>query len=107
MGTMSTPALACADSLASYPPGHALTKSQGPAWQDVQMSVFSLTAEEEAFDMPAVSGLFIVWIAAGEAHTEERELGGAWVASHIRPGSLFPTMAGAPHSVSCGRAASR
>jgi AraC family transcriptional regulator len=62
------------------------------------MSVFSLTSDEEAFDMPAVSEPFIVWIVAGEAQTEERELGGAWITTHIRPGSLFLTMAGAPYA---------
>jgi AraC family transcriptional regulator len=93
-----TPSLTSAEGLASYPPGDRLTKSEGPAWRDVQMSVFSLASSAEAFDMPAVSEPFIVWVAAGEAHTEERELGGATVTSHIRPGSLFLTMAGAPYS---------
>jgi AraC family transcriptional regulator len=98
MNVNSTPSLTSAQTLASYPPGQALTKSQGPAWQGVQMSVFSLSADEETFDMPAVSEPFIVWIVAGEAQTEERELGGAWVTTHIRPGSLFLTMAGAPYA---------
>lgn len=92
------PSLTSAERLASYPPGDALTKSQGVAWRGVEMSVFSLRSEAEAFDMPAVSEPFIVWVAAGEAVTEERELGGAWVTSHIKPGSLFLTMAGAPYA---------
>jgi len=62
------------------------------------MSVFSLSADEEAFDMPSVSEPFIVWIVAGEAATEEREVGGATITTHIRPGSLFLTMAGAPYA---------
>lgn len=93
-----TPDLTSAESLASYPPGQTLLTSAGPAWRDAQMSVFSLSAQEEAFDMPAVSEPFIVWVVAGEAETEEREVGGAWITSHIRPGSLFLTMAGAPYS---------
>lgn len=92
------PDLTSAASLASYPPGDALRKSHGPAWGAVQMSVFSLTAEEESFDMPAVSEPFIAWIVRGEAHTEECEAGGALVTSHIRTGSLFVTMAGAPYT---------
>jgi AraC family transcriptional regulator len=93
-----TPNQTSAETLASYPPGQALTKSQGPAWRDVQMSIFSLSADEETFDMPSVSEPFIVWIVAGKALTEEQELGGAWVTTHIRPGSLFLTMAGAPYA---------
>jgi AraC family transcriptional regulator len=98
MNTISTPTLTSAESLATYPPGERLRKSHGPAWGDVQMSVFSLATDEEAFDMPAVSEPFIVWIVAGEAYTEERELGGELVTTHIRPGSLFLTMAGAPYA---------
>jgi len=98
-----TPSLTSAEGLASYPPGDRLTRSEGPAWGDVQMSVFSLSSEAETFDMPAVSEPFIVWVAAGEAHTEERELGGATVTSHIRQGSLFLTKAGAPYSFSWRR----
>jgi AraC family transcriptional regulator len=98
MTKIPTPNLTSAESLASYPPGDTLTKSQGPAWRDVQMSVFSLSSSEEAFDMPAVNEPFIVWIVSGEAQTEERELGGALVTTHIRPGSLFLTMAGAPYA---------
>ena len=78
MNTTPTPALTSAESLASYPLGDTLTKSHGPAWHDVQMSIFSLSSDEEAFDMPAVNEPFIVWIVGGEAHTEEQELGGHW-----------------------------
>jgi AraC family transcriptional regulator len=92
------PGLTSAESLASYPPGQIVAKSHGPAWRDVQMSVFSLVSDEEAFHMPAVTEPFIVWIVAGEAYTEEQEPGGVLVATHIRPGSLFLTMAGAPYA---------
>lgn len=98
MNTTPSPNLTSAETLASYPPGQVLVKSQGPAWRDVQMSVFSLSAQEETFDMPAVNEPFIVWIAGGAAQTAERELGGAWVTTDIRPGSLFLTMAGAPYT---------
>jgi AraC family transcriptional regulator len=91
------PDLTSAESLASYPPGQKIASAQGPAWRDVEMTVFSLTAQSEAFDMPAVTEPFIAWVASGEATTEEREAGGAWVSSHIKPGSLFLTMAGAPY----------
>lgn len=67
MTTHPIPDLTSAESLASYSAGDTLTKSHGAAWRDVQMSVFSLSSQEEAFDMPVVSEPFIVWIAAGEA----------------------------------------
>jgi AraC family transcriptional regulator len=92
------PELTSADGLSSYPPGDKLSESKGPAWSGIQMSVFSLAAEEEAFDMPAVSEPFIAWVVEGEARTEEQEPGRPWVTSHIRPGSLFVTMAGAPYT---------
>lgn len=98
MDRLSVPALTSAASLASYPPGRQVARGQGPAWSEVDLSVFSLTAQAEAFDMPAVSEPFIAWVVAGEAQTEEREIGGAWVKSHIAPGSLFLTMAGAPYT---------
>jgi AraC family transcriptional regulator len=106
MNTLSTPALTSAESLANYPPGERLRNSHGPAWRDVQLSVFSLSSDEEAFDMPAVNEPFIVWIVAGEAYTEERELGGALITTHIRPGSLFLTMAGAPYAFKWKRVSS-
>lgn len=87
-----------AERLASYPPGQTLAASHGPAWRDAQLSVFTLTADEEAFDMPAVNEPFIVWVVGGEARTEEKEVGGDWITSHIRPGSLFVTMGGAPYA---------
>lgn len=98
MDRLSVPALTSAASLASYPPGRQVARGQGTAWSEVELSVFSLTAQAETFDMPAVSEPFIAWVVAGEARTQERETGGAWVSSHIRPGSLFLTMAGAPYT---------
>lgn len=74
-------------------------QSGGAAWRDVTMSVFSVTALEEAFDMPAASVPLIAWVVAGEALAEESDAGGALVTSHIRPGSLFLTVAGAPYTV--------
>lgn len=98
MTNFPVPELTSAERLASYPPGEELAKAHGPAWRDVQMSVFSLAAQEEVFDMPAVSEPFIAWVVKGEAQTEERDVGGEWIARHIKPGSLFLTMAGAPYT---------
>jgi AraC family transcriptional regulator len=97
------PDLTSAEGLAAYPPGEMIAASAGPAWRDVQMSVFSLTAAAEAFEMPAVSEPFIAWVVSGEAQTREREVGGTWLHSHIKPGSLFLTMSGAPYEFSWKR----
>lgn len=94
----AVPELTSAESLASYPPGQQVQRSLGPAWSEVQLSVFSLATQSEAFDMPAVNEPFIAWVVAGEAQTEEQEVGGASVRSLIAPGSLFVTMAGAPYT---------
>ena len=59
------------------------------------MSVFSLAPDGKTFDMPS---LLIVWTVAGEAQTEERELGGRWVTRHIRLGSSFLTIVGDSNS---------
>ena len=91
------PDLTSAEGLAAYPPGELRLASAGPAWGDVQLSVFALTSTAEEFDMPAVSEPFIAWIVAGIGETAEREAGGQWLHSRIGPGSLFVTMSGAPY----------
>lgn len=97
MAPATVPNLTSAESLPGYPPGELRASSAGPAWHEVQLSVFSLTASAEAFDMPAVREPFIAWIVAGEGETAEREAGAQWIHSRIAPGSLFVTMSGVPY----------
>lgn len=91
------PDLTSAEGLAGYPPGELRAASGGPAWRDVELSVFKLASTAEAFDMPAVSEPFIAWIVSGEGETAEREVGAQWLHSRIKPGSLFITMSGVPY----------
>ena len=97
MPKATVPDLTSAEGLIAYPPGNLRLASSGPAWGDVQLSVFLLTATNEEFDMPAVSEPFIAWIVAGQGETAEREAGGQWLHSRIGPGSLFVTMSGVPY----------
>lgn len=101
MKTIANPAavpdLTSAEGLAAYPPGDLRQASAGPAWGDVQLSVFTLASTAEEFDMPAVSEPFIAWIVAGHGETAEREAGGQWLHSRIGPGALFITMSGVPY----------
>lgn len=93
----STPELTSAEGLLGYPPGQKTALGTGPAWQDVHMSVFSLTADAEQFDMPAVTEPFVAWVTGGRAETRERETGGDWIVCQVKPGSLYLTMSGAPY----------
>ena len=103
MNTTSVPSMTSAQSLDSYPAGTKITTTSGAAWQNVKLSVFSLTALTETFSMPAVAEPFIAWITSGVAQTQERDLDGPWRTSHIQPGSLFITAAGAPYEFSWKR----
>lgn len=93
----AVPDLTSAERLAGYPPGELRAASVGPAWGDVQLSVFALTSTAEEFDMPAVREPFIAWIVRGSGDTAEREAGGQWLHRRIGPGALFVTMSGVPY----------
>jgi len=94
---MLVPETTSAEALDRYVVGKRIAASKGPAWRDVQLSVFSLPSMAEIFTMPAVTEPFIVWIASGEAEAQEREDNGPWVTSHLKKDSLFLTAAGAPY----------
>lgn len=94
---MPVPEITSAEALDRYTVGKKIWTCQGPAWRDVQLSIFSLPPVAEVFTVPAVTEPLIVWITSGEAETQEREDNGAWVTSHLKKGSLFLTAAGAPY----------
>jgi len=94
---MPVPETTSAEALDRYAVGKKIAASKGPAWRDVQLSVFSLPPVAEVFTMPAVTEPFIVWITSGEAEAQERENNGPWVRSHLKKDSLFLTAAGAPY----------
>jgi AraC family transcriptional regulator len=94
---MPVPETTSAEALDRYVVGKKIAASKGPAWRDVQLSVFSLPPVARVFTMPAVTEPFIVWITSGEAEAQEREDNGPWVTSRLKKGSLFLTAAGAPY----------
>jgi AraC family transcriptional regulator len=94
---MPVPETTSAEAVDRYVVGKKIAASKGPAWRDVQLSVFSLPPVAEVFTMPVVTEPFIVWIASGEAEAQEREGNGPWVTSRLKKGSLFLTAAGAPY----------
>ena len=70
---MPVPETTSAEALDGYAVGKKIAASKGPAWRDVQLSVFSLPPVAEVFTMSAVTEPFIVWITSGEAEAQERE----------------------------------
>jgi len=94
---MPVPHSTSAEALDRYAMGRRIVLSQGPAWQDVQLSVLALPPVSDSFTMPAVTEPFIAWISSGEAEAQERENGGPWLTSRLKKGSLFLTAGGAPY----------
>ena len=94
---MPVPETTSVEALDRYVLGKKVAASKGPAWRDVQVSVFSLPPVAEIFNMPAVTEPHIVWITSGEAEAQERENNGPWVSNRLKKGSLFLTAAGAPY----------
>ena len=94
---MPVPETTSAEALGRYVLGKRIAGSKGPAWRDVQLSVFSLPPVSGIFTMPAVTEPLIAWITSGEAEAQEREDNGPWVTSHLKKGSLFVSAAGAPY----------
>jgi AraC family transcriptional regulator len=91
---MPVPEITSAEALDGYVAGEKIAASKGPAWRDVQLSVFSLPPDAEVFTMPAVTEPFIVWISSGEAEAQEREDNGPWVTSHPEKGLVVPHCCG-------------
>ena len=94
---MRVPETTSAEALDRYPAGTKIAASNGPAWRDIRLSVFSMPPIAEAFTMPAVTEPLIAWTTSGEVEAQEREENGPWVTSRLKKDSLFLTAAGAPY----------
>jgi len=94
---MPVPDSTSAEAINRYVSGQKIATSKGPAWRDVQLTIFSLPPVTEIFTMPATTEPLIAWIASGEAEAQERESNGPWVTSHLKKNSLYVTAAGAPY----------
>lgn len=104
MNKKTIPDMTSPEALENYPAGIKMVSMQGDAWQDVKLSVFSLTAQEESFTMPTVVEPMIVWVISGEAETKERGTAqDEWQISRVQANSLYLTAAGAPYEFSWKR----
>ena len=94
---MPVPNTTSAEALDHYAMGKRIVVGQGPAWEDIRLSVMALPPVSDIFTMPAVTEPFIAWTSSGEAEAQERENNGPWVTSHLKKGSMFLTAGGAPY----------
>jgi len=96
---MTSP-LSSAEALDESVPGELVASSKGRPWKDVLAQVFIRRPVQESLIIPAVPEPLIVWVVAGAARVEERELGGEWLANEVRQGDFFltasPRFASAP-----------
>ncbi|WP_417763098.1 helix-turn-helix domain-containing protein [Shewanella sp.] len=92
------PPFTSAEAINQYPPGLKITQSQGKAWNDLQLSVFSLETEAEQFSMPVIPEPMIVWVLSGHAETQEREINESnWHRYEVKQCSLYLTAGGVPY----------
>jgi AraC family transcriptional regulator len=75
-------------------PVEVLATSLGRAWKDLQVETLNLPAVEKGRIMAETKEPQVVWILAGEALFEEREIGGKWLRTNIAKGDFFLTAPG-------------
>jgi AraC family transcriptional regulator len=68
--------------------------SEGRAWRDLQVETIDLPSVEKGRIMSETKEPQIVWILAGNAQFEEREIGGRWLTTNINKGDFFLTAPG-------------
>lgn len=83
--------------LERYIRGRKIAQSAGEAWKDAEAQIFRRAHREDEVLVPAVAEPFLVWVVSGKAKVEEREFGGEWRGSTIKPGSFYLTQAEAPY----------
>jgi AraC family transcriptional regulator len=77
--------------------GHKIIQSEGDAWADIELQIFRRHPEQREILVPAVAEPLLVWIIAGEALIEERELDGAWRGGVVGPGVFYLTQSQSPY----------
>lgn len=85
--------------LEQYISGTTLISSDGPAWKDVFVQVFSRNCVQQPFMVPAVAEPLIVWIVSGSATVVERDIDGEWTANRVCVGDFFLTRSPAPYEM--------
>lgn len=85
--------------LESYISGTTLISSDGSAWRDVFVQLFTRNRIQTSFLVPAVAEPLIVWVMSGEVVVEERDPGGYWSASRVEAGDFFLTHSPSPYEM--------
>ncbi|MBN6151840.1 helix-turn-helix transcriptional regulator [Xanthomonas sp. AmX2] len=80
-------------------PGRCMASSGGRAWEDLLVQIFEREPSQESLLVPAVPEPLVVWVLAGAATVEERELDGAWHANRVSVGDFFLTHATEPYEL--------
>lgn len=78
-----------AELLEKHIAGRLVAGNAARAPGDVIVQIFSRHAVQDSFIVPAVAEPLLVWILAGEATIEERDLGGAWIGNDVKAGDFF------------------
>jgi AraC family transcriptional regulator len=76
-----------------------MATSVGRAWKDLQVETINLPAVEKGRIMSETKEVQVVWMLAGEARFEEREIGGTWLMTNITRGDFFVTAPGPPYEI--------
>lgn len=96
---LTAPARTSPIGLESYISGTTLISSDGVTWRDLFVQLFSRNRSQAPFLVPAVAEPLIVWVISGEAIVEERDLGGEWSASQVKPTDFFLTRTPEPYEM--------
>ncbi|UYB54278.1 helix-turn-helix domain-containing protein [Xanthomonas sp. AM6] len=96
---MSDAPRSSAEALDLHIPGRCMASSGGRAWEDLLVQIFEREPSQESLLVPAVPEPLVVWVLAGTATVEERELGGAWHANTVSVGDFFLTHAAEPYEL--------
>jgi AraC family transcriptional regulator len=95
----ATPERTTPVALGGYISGTTLASSDGPAWKDLFVQVFTRQRVQRPILVPAVAEPLIVWIMSGDVRVEEREPGGAWTESRVTAGDFFLTRSPTPYEM--------
>ncbi len=84
---------------ARYLEGTTLVASEGLAWNDIFVRIFTHNPIQPPFLVPAVAEPLLVWVVSGSAVVEERDTGGEWIANRVRVGEFFLTCSTTPYEM--------
>jgi len=88
-----------AEMLEAHIAGRLIADGGDRSPKDVIVQIFARNAVQESFIVPAVAEPLIVWIIQGSATVDERDLGGAWMASEVKAGDFFLTDTDEPYEL--------